>query len=260
MFRKIIYDKIKFNELIIMAQKDFNPIIYNNYNIQIIYTNPLNQSSKIDNILKIVSNQGLRKALMDYKKNKIILKVNSNTIFDQISKNKISKKNYVDKGIQTRRIKKIKKNITLSPILPQLTNLELMNKNSSSKLLNITNNHDLFLKKNKNLKKCSSQSNIFNLKIMRLKNRLSSQFVENQTFGGNQKILKNVRKINSQKNFSFEKQYKKNGTINLMNDNFRIHKNMSQKLIKCGIIRKLNLTKSKNNGIFFKNNSDNQNL
>ena len=96
-----------------------------------------------------------------------------------------------------------------------------MNKNSSSKLLNITNNHDLYLKNNKNLKKCSSQSNIFNLKIMRLKNRLSSQVVEHQTFGENQKIMKNVRKIN---------------------------------------IRKLNLTKSKNNGIFFKNNSDNQNL
>ena len=51
-----------------MAQKDFNPVIYNNYNIQIIYPKPFNLSSKIDNMLKVVSNQGLRKALMDYKK------------------------------------------------------------------------------------------------------------------------------------------------------------------------------------------------
>ncbi len=243
-----------------MAQKDFNPVIYNNYNIQIIYPKPFNLSSKIDNMLKVVSNQGLRKALMDYKKNKIILKINSNTIFDQISKNKISKKNYINKGIQTKRIKKIKKNITLSPNLPQLTNLELMNKNSSSKLMNITNNHDLYLKKNKNLKKCSSQSNIFNLKIMRLKNRLSSQVMEHQTFGENQKIMKNLRKINSQINFSFEKKYKKNGTINLINDDFRIHNSMNKKLIKCGMIRKINLIKTKSNEIFFKNNSDNQNF
>ncbi len=88
-----------------MSIRDFNPIIYNNYNIQIIY-NKL-YKPKIQKYSSIFSNKTLREAILNSEKNLDNNNLSNISVFENINKksrNKIKNKSVEENQINIKSI------------------------------------------------------------------------------------------------------------------------------------------------------------
>ena len=159
-----------------MSKRDFNPIIYNNYNIQIIYKK-LNKP-KIPKYKPIFSNQTLREAILN--RNLEINNLLSNSVIEnnnKKSRNKIILKN---KSVEesNNNINKInrdtlfffskfknQRNCSQSDNTNKLTNYY---KNINNRFINKSQSNKLYHFKYRNLKKITQKFNL-NYKIKKVK-------------------------------------------------------------------------------------------
>jgi hypothetical protein len=241
-----------------MSTRDFNPIIYNNYNIQIIY-NKL-YKPKIQKYSSIFSNKTLREAILNSEKNLDNNNLSNISVIENINKksrNKIKNKSVEENQINISKInrdtlfyfpKSINKKInhSQSENINKLTNYY---KNINNRFINISNSNKLYHFKYHNLKN-KQQKFIFNYKIKKLKPILYPSIHSQMNIQNSNSFQKN------DSNFSFEINFNKKITkLNNKNENYDI--NIYKKLINKNLNKTIkdtyylhNLTQYKNKNIY----------